>query len=156
MLVAQLPYRRSSYLYHHAHDDLTDQPRGFLVALKFQPCWVKGTWKFVATGRHWGDETRVEYRQDQIHLLRLTGEQVSVSEIAWILYRAHRIVQLFREEMRDDEILEKAAEIALGRELRMVERVMAANGLDQPFHRELLNTELFLLTIAPIRKREEE
>ena len=155
MLIGHLPHRLSSYLYHHAHDDLADQDMGFLISVRFVPSWASGTWKLVATGRHWGDEVVQTFRADQVHLLRITGEKVSISELAWNFYRAYKIVRLFREQLGTSLLLEEAARRSWNDLYRLVDRVMAANGLGDAFSRELLNTELFLMTIAPIRKKGE-
>lgn len=153
MLVARIPL--SKYLYRHCHDDLTDQDMGFLTSLKVVPSRVKGTWTPKAKGRCLGEEVVQCCEQDQMHLLRITDEKVSVSELALELYRARCTVSLFRELLGEDQVLERAARIALAKEYRMVGKVMSANGTDD-FHWHLLQTEFFLLSVAPIRTKAEE
>jgi len=149
MLIARLPHRLREYRYHDCYDDLTGQPLGFLVSLQVVPCWIKGSWNLTVTGMNWGDETSVEYKQDQIHLLRITGEQVSISELAWCLYRAEQMVDLVRPFLGHDPNFELAAERTLEKVRRLVVKTVMANDLNYRSCLELLEAECFLLSCAP-------
>ena len=152
MLIARLPHRLREYRYFHCHDDLTSQPLGFLVSLKFVPCWIKGTWKLEVKGLNWNEDTAAEYCPDQVSSLRVTGVQVSISELAWCMYRAEQVVAFAREVIGHHENFELAAELTLSKRYRTVTKVVMANGLNDRFHMNLLETEHFLLTIAPESK----
>ena len=149
MLIARLPHRLREYRYFHCHDDLTDRPLGFLVSLKFVPRWIKGTCNLTVTGMNWGDETSVEYKQDQIHLLRITGEQVSISELALCMHRAEKMVDLVRPFLAHHAHFEEAAERTLDKVRSLVVKTVMANNLNYRSCLELLEAECFLLSCAP-------
>jgi len=149
MLIAHLPHQLREYRYHHCHDDLTDHSFGFLFSLEFVPCWIRGSWTLKVKGLNWNEETVAEYSPDQLNLLRVTGVQVSISELAWCMYRAEQVVDVAREVIGHHENFELAAEMTLNERYRMVTKVVMANELNDTFHMKLLETEHFLLSIAP-------
>ena len=155
MLIAKLPHRLREYRYHICHDDLDDTPLGFIVSLQFIPCWIKGTWNLGLCGRNWAEETIQTYTQDQVPLLRITGDAVSISELAWHMYRAEQVVDIAREVIGHHENFELAAELSLKKINRMVVKAIMANELNNNFHLELLQAEHFLLSVAPVTEKKE-
>lgn len=155
MLIARLPHRLREYRYHLCHDDLDDQTLGFVVTLKFIPCWITGSWKLTVSGRNWAEETNQEYTPDQVALLRITGEKVTISELAWIMYRAQQVVDVAREVLGDTANFEQAATLTLDRQHRIVVRAVMANQLNDRHHLRLLETECFLLSISPSVEKKE-
>jgi hypothetical protein len=156
MHIARLPHLLREYRYFHCYDDLTGEPLGFLVSFKFVPCWIRGSWTLEVKGLNWNEETAAEYCPDQLNLLRVTGVQVSISELAWCLHRAEQVVAIAREVIGHHDNFEQAAELTLSERYRMVTKVVMANGLNDRFHMSLLEAEHFLLSIAPVADRRKD